>query len=327
MKAPLYPLKFIPLYKERLWGGQKLMSYLNKDFGDLDKCGESWEISGVEGDISVVSSGELRGQSLQELIRVYTEDLVGGKIFKEYNDEFPLLIKFIDANDDLSVQVHPDDKLAWKKHRSKGKAEMWYIVKAEKNATLISGFSKKTNRNDFLEKFENGEINNLVNKEQVAAGDFFFIPAGRIHTIGKGILLAEIQQASDITYRIYDFDRVDKHGQSRELHLEESVDALDYDFYENYKGQYVHKKNEAVNLAKCQYFTTNKISATQPITRDYSSLDSFVIYICVEGQLKFEYQNHQYSMRMGETILIPACINELMLVPDETFAIIETYIE
>ena len=230
----LYPLKFDPILKEKIWGGTKLGTVLDKPTGDSENMGESWEISGVEGNISVVSEGDLKGRTLVELINEYKGELIGEHVYEKFGDKFPLLIKFIDANDDLSIQVHPDDELAQKRHNSFGKTEMWYVVDAEEGATLISGFKKQTNKEEYLRIFEEGNLTDILNSEDVVNDDVFFLPAGRVHTIGKGLLIAEIQQTSDITYRIYDFDRVDKNGVGRELHVEEAVDAIDYSFYENY---------------------------------------------------------------------------------------------
>jgi len=203
----LYPLKFKTIFKDKIWGGQKIKTILNKDFGKLPNCGETWEISGVEGNISEVSEGELEGQSLTELIRIYKSDLVGFNIYKKYKDEFPLLIKFIDATEDLSIQVHPGDNLAKKRHNSFGKTEMWYVLQADEGASLIAGFNKELTKESYKEYFESGNLDEILNREIVTKDDVFFLPAGRVHTIGKGIMIAEIQQTSDITYRIYDFNR------------------------------------------------------------------------------------------------------------------------
>ena len=211
----LYPLKFKPRYYDKIWGGQKLKTALNKDFGKLPNCGESWELSGVSGNISEVSNGFLAGNNLEELIEVYMGDLVGDKVFDRFSVEFPLLIKFIDANDDLSVQVHPDDKLSKERHGAYGKTEMWYVLQADKGAKLNCGFNQPITKETYLTKLENKEIMDVLNFVEVEPGDVFFMPAGRVHAIGKGIMVAEIQQTSDVTYRIYDYDRVDAKGQGR----------------------------------------------------------------------------------------------------------------
>src|SRR3972149_1007896 len=196
----LYPLKFKPIFKDKIWGGDKIKTLLNKDFSPLPNCGESWEISGVQDEISVVSNGFLIGNNLQELIEIYMGDLVGDQVYQKYGIEFPLLIKFIDAHDDLSIQVHPNDKLAMQRHNAYGKTEMWYIIDADRGAKLISGFNTEVTKDAYIKHLENNTLNLILNYEEVKAGDVFFMPAGRVHAIGKGILLTEIQQTSDITY-------------------------------------------------------------------------------------------------------------------------------
>lgn len=242
-KTPLYPLKFEPILKDKIWGGEKLKKVLDKPT-DSKECGESWELSGVAGDVSIVSEGELKGKSLTELIGTYTGDLLGKKVYSRFGNNFPLLIKFIDANQDLSIQVHPNDAMAKERHNSFGKTEMWYVVDAEPGATLISGFNKPTSKEEYLEYFNSGKLTDLLNKENVENDDVFYLPAGRVHTIGKGLLIAEIQQTSDITYRIYDFDRTDAQGNKRELHVEQALGAIDFGFYKEYKTAYdkAHQK-------------------------------------------------------------------------------------
>src|SRR6201994_4379796 len=279
----LYPLKFKTIYKDKIWGGQKIKTYLHKDFGDLPNCGETWEISGVKSDVSVVADGDLQDRSLADLLEEYKDQLVGKKVYDHFGNIFPLLIKFIDANDDLSIQVHPNDELAKKRHNSFGKTEMWYVIEADSGSTLISGFNQPLDQQIYLDKLNSGHIMDILNKEDVKAGDVFFLPAGRVHTIGKGLLIAEIQQTSDITYRIYDFDRVDDKGNKRELHTQEALAAIDYHYYGEYKTKYQPEKNETVKLVKWPYFTTNTMDFTQSIEKDYGNLDSFVIHVCLEG--------------------------------------------
>lgn len=324
----LYPLKFTPIFKDKIWGGNKIKSVLNKDFGSLPNCGESWELSGVEGNVSVVSNGYLAGNSLDELIEVYMGDLVGDQIFETYGNEFPLLIKFIDANDDLSIQVHPDDEMAAERHNSYGKTEMWYVLQADKGSKLQSGFNQQVDQDKYLEKLEKVELTDILNFEEVTAGDVFFIPAGRVHAIGKGILLAEIQQTSDITYRIYDYDRRDDQGNPRELHTDLALDAIDYTVFPEYKTNYEAKPNESVELASCQYFTTNVLEVTEVVEKDYNKLDSFVIYICLEGELVIETESGSGSIQKGETILLPASIENVLLKPVTASAkMLEVYIK
>lgn len=325
--SSLYPLKFKTIYKDKIWGGQKIKTYLHKDFGDLPNCGETWEISGVKSDVSVVANGELEGQSLADLLEQYKEELVGKKVYEHFGNTFPLLVKFIDANDDLSIQVHPNDELAKKRHNSFGKTEMWYVIEADPGSTLISGFNQELNQDVYLEKLNSGHIMDILNREDVKADDVFFLPAGRVHTIGKGLLIAEIQQTSDITYRIYDFDRVDDKGNKRELHTEEALAAIDYKHYDHYKTQYTAEQNEAVHLVRCPYFTTNVLDFTENTSRDYSKLDSFVIHVCIAGAYQLKYGNEHYEVKMGDCILLPKNIDHVELVTEGGFKILESYIE
>lgn len=323
----LYPLKFTPIYKDKIWGGNKIKSLLNKDFGNLPNCGESWELSGVEGNVSVVSNGFLSGNTLEELIEVYMGDLVGDQTFDDFGIEFPLLIKFIDANDDLSIQVHPGDEMSKKRHNAFGKTEMWYVMQADLGSKLQSGFNQEVDQEKYLGKLENNELTDILNFEEVTAGDVFFIPAGRVHAIGKGILLAEIQQTSDITYRIYDYDRRDDQGNPRELHTELALDAIDFTVFPEYKSKYKLIPNETVELVKCGYFTTNLLDLNDIVEKDYIQLDSFVIYICLEGVLQIETESGSETVQKGETILIPASIENVLLKPISTFVkLLEVYI-
>ncbi len=327
MPTSLYPLKFKTIYKDKIWGGQKIKTYLNKDFGDLPNCGETWEISGVKSDVSVVDGGALDGQSLADLLEKYGAELVGKKVYDHFGNIFPLLVKFIDANEDLSIQVHPDDKLAKERHNSFGKTEMWYVIEADPGSTLIAGFNQELTQEKYLEVFNSGHLTDVLNKEDVHAGDVFFLPAGRVHTIGKGLLIAEIQQTSDITYRIYDFDRVDDKGNKRELHVEEALAAIDYKFYPEYKTKYQPEKNETVHVVTCPYFTTNILDFTESTSKDYSSLDSFVIHVCVEGAYTIKHNSETYPVKMGECILMPKTIDKIELETASGFKILESYIE
>ncbi len=322
----LYPLKFRPILKEKIWGGHKIQSELNKDISPLDNCGETWEISGVQGNISVVSNGPLTGTRLPDLIERYQGKLVGDKVFQKEGNEFPLLVKFIDANQDLSIQVHPDDELAQKRHQSLGKTEMWYIFQADPGSRLIVGFNQPLDKKQYLEYFNSGRLMEVLNQEPVDTDDVFFVPAGRVHTIGKGILLAEIQQTSDVTYRIYDFDRVDKNGNSRELHTEQALDALDFRHYPEYKTPYDQSPNQAVSIVECPYFIVNRLYFNQETTRTYHHLDSFVIYVCVDGKLKLQWDGQHITMTKGEAVLIPANIKSLKLFPAPAYKVLESYI-
>jgi mannose-6-phosphate isomerase len=322
----LYPLKFKPIIKESIWGGKKLNTVLGKDIPS-DKSGESWELSGVQKNLSVVSDGFLKGNDIQELTEVYMGDLVGDKVYKKFGIEFPLLIKFIDANDVLSIQVHPDDKVAKERHNAYGKTEMWYVLENKPDAELICGFKKDITKDEYLNNLKNNTLKDILNSEKVAPGDCFFIPAGRVHAIGAGILLAEIQQTSDITYRIYDFDRRDAAGNARELHTDLAVDVIDYKAHSEYKTEYTSEQNKATKLVDCQYFTTNTLSFDSSIDCDFNLIDSFVIYIGIEGCFDIEYRSGEKTrVNKGETVLVPAMLKEFTLTPQPSAKALEVYI-
>jgi len=322
----LYPLKFKPILKDKIWGGTRLRDSLHKG-GASDKCGESWEISAIQGDISVVSNGFLAGNNLQDLIEIYMGDLVGEKIYEQFGIEFPLLVKFIDANDKLSIQVHPDDERAMKKHNAYGKTEMWYIVEAEKEAQLISGFNRILNQQSYLDFFNQNRLVEIMNFEPAGSGDVFFTPAGRVHAILSGILLAEIQQTSDITYRIYDWDRTDAEGKSRELHTDLALDALDFNHYEKYRTEYEPVLNATANIADCPYFTTGLIHFDKPVEKDFNFIDSFVIYMCIEGGLEIIYtESEMETIKAGESVLIPAALKDIKLRPQGEAKVLEVYV-
>ncbi|MBM3435150.1 MAG: mannose-6-phosphate isomerase [Bacteroidetes bacterium] len=322
----LYPLKFKPVYKDKIWGGQKINTVLKQNFKPLPNCGEMWVVSGVEGNPSVVENGFLEGNELNELVEVYLGDLVGDSVYERFGNEFPILIKFIDANDWLSIQVHPEDNLALKRHDSFGKSEMWYIMDAEPDSELISGFRIKTDKAGYQKHLNNKTLKGIMNFEKVTRGDVFYIPAGRVHALGPGILLAEIQQTSDITYRIYDWDRIDSAGMMRELHTGLALDALDFRVSENYKTKYSPKKNFTVKLIESPYFTTHLIDLDKGLQKDYSELDSFVVYVCVEGSFDLVHEHQKYPVGLGEAILLPALIDHIEIFPKNTAKILEVYL-
>ncbi|WP_266368252.1 type I phosphomannose isomerase catalytic subunit [Tellurirhabdus rosea] len=322
----LYPLTFNTIFKDKIWGGQKMKNILGKDFSPLPNCGETWEISGVEGNVSIVKEGALAGRSLEDLLREYKGDLVGQHVYEQFGDQFPLLIKFLDAADDLSIQVHPNDELAQERHNGFGKTEMWYILQADEGAKLNSGFNRPVTKDEYLKAVENNTLGEILNMEAVQPGDVFFLPAGRVHYIGKGCLLAEIQQTSDLTYRIYDFDRTDDKGQKRELHTELAVDAIDYTFHDEYKTPYERKLNQSVNAVACPYFTTNVLHFDQEVMHDFAHIDSFVILICVDGGVTIQADSYQTTLKMGETALIPAALKQVSLIPDGEMTLLETYV-
>ncbi|PIE49740.1 MAG: mannose-6-phosphate isomerase [Flavobacteriales bacterium] len=324
MKA-LYPIKFTPILQERIWGGDKLVEQFNKP-SEKKNLGESWEISGVKGNISVVSNGILKGEHLTDLIKTYRGDLVGEKVYKKFGTDFPILIKFIDAKTDLSIQLHPNDKLAKKRHNSFGKTEMWYVMQADSNGKLIVGFNKEVSKEAYLKHVENKTLINILNVDKVSEGDVYFIPTGRIHAIGGGVMVAEIQQTSDITYRIYDWDRKDSQGNERELHTDLAVDALDYEIQSDYKTEYEKKLNQSSPVVNCKYFTTNIMAVNDKVKRNYSKVDSFVIYICVKGKVQITTTESSEELYIGETILIPAALKEVTIYADEYSELLEVYV-
>lgn len=321
----LYPLKFKSIYHKKIWGGNKLQKDFNKPNAP-EKCGESWEISGIQNNLSIVENGYLSGNNLQELIEVYMGDLLGDKVYEKFGDEFPLLIKLIDAKDDLSIQVHPNDEFAMKCHNAQGKTEMWYVLDADENSRLISGFRKTSNKIDFAKALESGELNDILNYEPVKFGDAFYIPSGRIHNIGKGIVLAEIQQTSDITYRVFDFNRKGLDGKTRELHADLASDVIDYKAQENYRTNYEKLPDRSNTIIKCKYFTSNIIPLINILERNYIQIDSFVVLMCILGSVDINANGENTSLKKGETILIPAEIDEIRITPIGYSELLEIYI-
>lgn len=321
-----YPIKFDPILKEKIWGGSALVGKLNKN-SSKPNIGESWELSCVEGNVSVVSNGLLKGLNLNELILQFKSDLLGRKIFKRFGEDFPLLFKFIDAKENLSIQLHPNDELASKRHNSFGKTEMWYVLDAEKKSKLYAGLNKRINKAEYSDLFRRGELQDLIHIDTVKKGDSFFIEVGTIHAIGAGIVLAEIQQTSDVTYRLYDWDRQDSQGNSRELHNDLAIDAIDFNKVGSCKLDYEIKKNATNNIYDCKYFTTNKLFISKEIKRNYLNLDSFIVYMCVEGKGIVCVNDTNEIIRKGETILIPSCIKEVDLIPTYDFELLEVYVK
>lgn len=322
----LYPLRFNTIFKEKIWGGNKIRTVLGKDFSPLPNCGETWEISGVEGNISVVKEGLLAGESLPQLIETYQGQLLGEKVYERFGNNFPLLIKFIDANDDLSIQVHPNDALAAQRHASFGKTEMWYILQADPGARLNTGFNKPMDEKTYLHHLHNKTLEKILNFEDVKSGDVFFLPAGRVHYIGKGICLAEIQQTSDITYRIYDFDRKDDKGNPRELHTDLALEAIDYTYYGQYKTEYIENNNQPTSLVSCQYFSTNLLTFDKPTTLDYNHLDSFIIYIILEGGAELTIDGDTMSCAPWDCVLVPAALKKININPTGKCRMLEVFI-
>lgn len=323
----LYPLTFKPILKSVIWGGSQICPF--KGITPTEEgVGESWELSHVDDNFSVVAEGELANKSLDELIKEYGKELVGGKVMERFGSRFPLLIKFIDARDNLSIQVHPDDELAKVHHNSFGKTEMWYVIKADKGASLYSGFSQQIDKEEYVKRVENNTIMDVLKKYDVSEGDVFFLPAGRVHAIGAGCFIAEIQQTSNITYRIYDYNRKDKNGNTRELHTELAKDAIDYTLYPDYRTHYKAHTNATVNLADCKYFTTNLIELDTVMVRDFEELDSFVVYICMEGSATLRDSNgYEIRIHQGQTALIPANNKTVAIIPAPKAKFLEAYIK
>ncbi len=317
-------IKFSPILKEKIWGGRKLISQLNKK-SESDNIGESWEISDIEGDVSVVINGLLKGCSLKELIEKYKGDLLGESVYEKFGKKFPLLIKFIDAKEVLSIQLHPDDNLAKERHNSFGKTEMWYVIQADDKANLIVGFKKDSNRREYLKNLKNNSLLDILNVDEVAKGDAYFIPAGRIHAIGAGVMLAEIQQTSDITYRVYDWDRQDAKGNYRRLHTEEALEAIDYLAEDKYHIDYQKKVNESSEIISCPYFTTNILCINGELDNK-NKVDSFKIYMCTKGKVTFSNEEYNEVLEYGETVLLPANVKEFNIRSTQKSELLEVYI-
>lgn len=298
------PIVFKPYLKSVIWGGNKICNYKNIK-QEEEKIGESWEISDVPGHVSVVETGDYAGLSLDDLIGRFGAQLLGEKVMKKYHGKFPLLFKLIDANDNLSVQVHPDDALAMKRHNSLGKTEMWYIIATEKGAKIYAGLSKQITQDEYEAKVADGSFTDVIATHDSAPGDVFFLPAGRVHAIGAGNLLAEIQESSDITYRIFDYNRRDANGNTRELHTELAKDAIDYTVYDNYKTTATSD-----NLITCEYFTTDLIKVDGWKEMTFSS-DSFTVVMCLEGEMTLECEDGKTLVKAAHSVLLPAVLTSI----------------
>ncbi len=319
--------KFIPILKSPLWGGEKIATY-KQIATDRKQIGESWELSGVEGDVSVVAEGPDAGKTLTELLARDKERLLGSRNYERFGTEFPLLIKFIDAREDLSIQVHPDDRLAWERHRSKGKTEMWYVVAADEGAHLRSGFTRQVTPAEYEKSVADDTITDLLTDHEVRPGDVFFLPAGRIHSIGAGSFIAEIQQTSNITYRIYDFNRRDANGNLRELHTEQAKGAIDYSVEADYRTRYEAVKDRPVELVACPYFTTTLYDLTRPCEIDLAATDSFLVVMCIEGSGTLtDDQGSAMPLRQGETVLVPASVKSLSVSPQSSIKLLTSRID
>ena len=301
-----YPLQFQPIFKDRIWGGTKLKTVLNKPITS-SITGESWELSTVDGDVSVIANGEFAGKSLTAVIDAFPNEVLGTQVFKIFGKQFPLLFKYLDAREDLSIQVHPNDQLASARHNSFGKTEMWYVLKADAGSSIIVGFKKDSNAAEYIENLNGKTLLSLLDTIPVEVGDVFFLETGTVHAIGAGLLIAEIQQTSDITYRLYDFDRVDADGNTRALHVDLALDAINYDKIDAKKSYQKHE-NTSNEMVDCNYFTTNYIplSGLMKFEKDGRS---FHVYMCTEGDFTITQENVAYHYKKGDTILMPAAIS------------------
>ena len=318
------PLKFNALLKSTLWGGDKIIPFKNLDV-QQENVGESWEISGVKGNETIVADGPYAGKKLNELVEELKGKLVGEDNYQRFGNEFPLLIKFIDARQDLSIQVHPTDEIAKMQGKERGKTEMWYLMDSDKDATLLCGLKKKITPEEYAQMVENDTIVDAIDRYEVKEGDCFFLPAGRIHAIGTGCFLAEIQQTSDVTYRIYDFKRKDKDGNYRQLHTKEAAECINYNVESNYRTDYTPVKNQGVSLVQCPYFNTAVYDLDEPMTIDYSELDSFVILIGLKGNATITYnEGNTFTLQAGESVLVPATTETLKV--DGNIKFLETYV-
>jgi len=322
----LYPLKFEPIIKDKVWGGDSLETHYNKKPAGLPNIGESWELSAVADNLSIVSNGFLAGNNIEEIIKVYMGDITGDSIYEKFGSEFPLLIKFIEAREDLSIQVHPGDALARKRHHAYGKTEMWYVLKSEKGAKIYTGFKDDVTREMYEEAIIEGNIAALLNVEIAEAGDTFFTPAGRIHAIGAGIVLVEIQQTSDLTYRISDWNRKSSGETTRELHTELALEAISFSETGKNKIRKKQELNQTENLVNCEFFNTNILYFNTTINKDYHLNDSFILYICIEGEFFINSNGSSEKVLKGETVLLPAVIKDISLKPVGGARLMEIFI-
>ena len=316
-------IKFRPILKQVLWGGNKIIPVKQLD-ANMEQVGESWEVSGVKDNESIVANGQYEGMKLNDLVALLKGDLVGKDNYERFGNEFPLLIKFIDASKQLSIQVHPNDEQAKAKGLKRGKTEMWYVMESAPDATLLSGLKRAITPEEYKAMVENETITDALCEYRVGEGDVFYLPAGRIHSIGAGTFLAEIQETSDVTYRIYDFKRKDKDGNYRQLHTEAAAECIDYSVENDYRTKYKARKNEGVELAQCTHFTTSVYDLDEPMLLDYSELDSFVVLIALSGECTLSTGDAETQLRAGETVLLPATTQTLNV--SGTVKFLETFV-
>ncbi|MBS7256645.1 type I phosphomannose isomerase catalytic subunit [Flavobacterium branchiicola] len=321
MSTKMYPMQFEPILKERIWGGEKLQTLLNKPITSKI-TGESWELSTVEGDVSLIANGDLKGKSLSEIINESPNEVLGTAVYARFGKQFPLLFKYLDAREDLSIQVHPNDKLAKERHNSFGKTEMWYVMQADTDARIIVGFKEDSSKEEYVENLNNKTLISILDDVKAKQGDVFFLETGTVHAIGAGLVVAEIQQTSDITYRLYDFDRTDAQGNKRELHVDLALDAINYKKTDTYK-KYAKVANASNAIVDCSYFTTNFIPLQGEVQVDKNG-ETFTVYMCTEGNFEIEIEDKKYSYKKGDTILLPASVNKFVL--NGNASLLEVYI-
>lgn len=327
MEQGIYPLKFLPLFKQRVWGGNKIAKELGVDYSPLPSCGELWCLSGLPEQETVVANGFLAEATLEEVIEMYTDELLGEENYAEFGLNFPLLLKILDANDNLSVQVHPDDDYAERNGLGNGKNEMWYVLQADKDARIFNGFNKNMTKAELINRVRDNNLIDVLNCTNAEKGDLFYIPAGLVHSLGKGCLVAEIQQSSDTTYRIYDWGRKDKDGKERTLHLEQALQVLDFKgMRSNGKVHYHREKDKTSNMLTTPFFTVNHIHCFQGLKKDYSALDSFVIYFCVGGAGFIETNSGRIPLNAGEAMMLPAICQSASIQPRNSIEILEIFI-
>jgi phosphomannose isomerase type I len=325
----LYPLLFEPNLHEVVWGGKKLTKW--KQLPAYEQpVGESWEVSCVPQSVSVIANGEAKGMDLATYIAQQPAAVLGKGVAKAYDNQLPLLVKFIDAKRNLSIQVHPNDEMAARLFHKKGKSEMWYVISAEPGAYLYAGFKTAINAQEYRRLIAEGDITTVLAKHRVHPGDVFYIPAGRVHAIGEGIVLAEIQQSSDLTFRIYDYGRLGMDGKPRELHTDLAAEALDYNVYDNYRTTYSHEALKAKEVLATRYFNVRVVDTETPFHRNLLKYDSFIISLCIEGDCKIKIREtgDEITLREGYSCLIPAAIADYDIIPlEEKTKVIDAYID
>lgn len=320
----LYPMKFVPILKEKIWGGQNIKSIFGIFDDDIVQCGEAWMLSAVKGNESEVANGHFAGNTIAEMAEIFMDDLLGEDVYRKYVQEFPLLLKIIDANDYLSVQVHPNNDIALKKHKLRfGKSEMWYVIHADPGAHIISGFNHKMDRNTLLKHVENGSLRDVLNFEPMSTGDMVYLPAGMVHALGPGLVIAEIQQTSDITYRLYDWDRADENGNTRELHITDAADAIDYNMKPEVFRGFNPKINQTTPMLETEFFSAAFVNLHSEVKKNLESVDSFVLYFSISGRFKLEYGRGVISVSAGECVLVPAVTSQVVLTPETSAQVIE----